>query len=60
MSLFLITAIIGFIIRDYSWVYPQFGMKKSLEKKYIQKFILGDNIAIEKIGTGRMISILIE
>jgi hypothetical protein len=35
-------------------------MKKSLESKYLKKYIVSDNTAVEKIGTGRMISILIE
>jgi ABC-type multidrug transport system fused ATPase/permease subunit len=59
--IFIVTCICvlgGFILRNFSWIIPQFDMSKWMLRKYISRVLTGKNEYIEQIGTGRMIGIL--
>lgn len=45
-------------MRNFIWIYPQYNMEFDVLKIYFEKYFKGDNGALEKIGTGRMIDIL--
>jgi hypothetical protein len=39
----------AFLLRAYSWIYPQFGMSAWLTRKYLTQYILTDNHEVENI-----------
>lgn len=49
---------VAFSLRFYAWIVPQFGMNKYLVNLYMKRFLEADNNQFERIGTGRMISVL--
>lgn len=59
LAFFTINIILLFIFRNFTWIYPQYNMEFDIHKKYFHKYFTGDNIMLEKIGTGRMIDIMI-
>ncbi len=47
-----------FWLKDFTWIIPQFNIEKDLTYTYFTYYIQADNIEMEKLGTGRAISLL--
>lgn len=58
MSILSVLLICTYLLRNYVWIYPELTMEQDLTKKYYQKFVTSDNLLAEKMGTGRMMSIM--
>ena len=54
----IIYQIITYSVRDISWMPCNYATIGYLRHKYYTKFVQADNTQIEKIGTGKMISII--
>ncbi len=55
---YLITVALLFWLKDFTWIIPQFNIEKDLTYTYFTYYIQADNIEMEKLGTGRAISLL--